>query len=156
ILAPTRELYDLAADPHEQTNLAATNASRADAMERALRALVARTTRTDATKGPQAMAAEVEQKLRALGYVGGGSAKNLEERPRRDPKDTIELYNLLKMAGTDSEAGLYDDAAAKVQQALAADPEIVDAHAQLGNIHGKAGRQADAVAAYRRALALDP
>ncbi len=156
ILAPTRELYDLGTDPREQTNIAGANASRADAMERALRAMVARTTRTDATKGPATMAADVEQRLRALGYVGGGSAKNLEERPRRDPKDTIELYNLLKMAGTDSEAGRFDDAAAKVQQALAADPEIIDALAQLGNIHGKAGRQAESVAAYKRALALDP
>lgn len=155
ILAPTRELYDLTKDPREQTNIAAANQSRADAMERSLRALLAKTTRADAAKGPQAMAPEVEQKLRALGYVGGGSAKNLEDRPRRDPKDTIALYNLLKLAGSDSEAGKYDDAAAKVQQALKEDPDIVDAHAQLGNIYSRAGKHADAVAAYKRALALD-
>ena len=155
ILAPTRELYDLTTDPREQVNIAAANQSRADAMERSLRALVAKTTRADAAKGPQAMAPEVEQKLRALGYVGGGSAKNLEDRPRRDPKDTIALYNLLKLAGSDSEAGRYDDAATKVLQALKDDPEIVDAHAQLGNIYSRASRHADAVTAYKRALALD-
>ncbi len=155
ILAPTRELYDLAADPHELTNLAGANQARADAMERSLRALVAKTTSRSAPTGPTAASAEVEQKLRALGYVGGGSARNLEERPRRDPKDTIELYNLLKLAGSDSEAGRYDAAAAKVQQALAVDPEIIDAQAQLGNIYSKAGRHGDAVAAYKRALALD-
>lgn len=156
ILAPTRELYDVRTDPGETTNLAASNAARADALERALRALVARTTKSGASKGPEAMAPEVEQKLRALGYVGGGaSTKNLEDRPRRDPKDTIALYNLLKLAGSDSEAGRYDDAAAKVRQALADDPEIIDAHAQLGNIYSKAGRHAEAVVAYRRALALD-
>ena len=157
ILAPTRELYDLAADPHELTNIAGANQSRADAMERALRAMVAKTTSSSAAKGPETTAATagVEQKLRALGYVGGGSAKNLEDRPRRDPKEAIELYNLLKLAGSDSEAGRYDDAAAKVQQALAVDPEIIDAMAQLGNIYSKAGRPKDAVAAYRRALALD-
>lgn len=156
ILAPTRELYDVTKDPGERNNLATSDASRADAMERALRALLAKTTRADAAKGPQTMSADVEQKLRALGYVGGGSAKHLEDRPRRDPKDTIGLYNLLKLAGSDSEAGRYDDAAAKVQEALVADPEIIDAHAQLGNIYRKAGREADAVAAYKRALALDP
>lgn len=156
ILAPRRELYDVTTDPGETTNLAATDRARADAMERALRALVARTTRDGAAAGPAAMAPEVEQKLRALGYVGGAaSAKNLEDRPRRDPKDTIPLYNLLKLAGSDSEAGRYDDAAAKVRQALADDPEIIDAWAQLGNIHSKAGRHTDAVAAYQRALALD-
>ncbi len=156
ILAPTRELYDIGNDPGERTNLAASNQAKADTLERALRALVAKTTRANAAAGPTTVAPDVEQKLRALGYVGGGtSAKNLETRARRDPKDTIELYNLLKLAGSDSEAGRYDDAAAKVRQALAADPEIIDAHAQLGNIFTKAGRHADAVAAYKQALALD-
>ena len=157
ILAPRRELYDLSKDPHELTDIASSDASRADAMERALRALLARTTRAGAAKGPQSVDPAAEQKLRALGYVGGGaSARNLEDRPRRDPKDTIELYNLLKLAGSDSEAGKYDDAAAKVQQALDADPDIIEGHSQLGNIYSKAGKANDAVAAYKRALALDP
>jgi hypothetical protein len=65
--------------------------------------------------------------------VGGGSARNLE-RPRRDPKDTIALFNLLQLAGSDSEAGRYDDAVAKVREALAADPEIIEAYSRLGNI----------------------
>ncbi len=155
ILAPTRELYDVTTDPGELTNLAATNQAQADRLERALRALVARTTRAEAAAAPAAVAAEVEQKLRALGYVGGTSAKNMETRARRDPKDTIELYNLLRLAGSDSEAGRYDEAAAKVQRALADDPEIIDAHSQLGNIYSKAGRHAEAVQAYRNALALD-
>ncbi len=155
ILAPRRELYDLTADPKELTNLAASDTARADTLERALRALVAKTSTAGAAKGPQPVDAAAEQRLRALGYVGGTSAKNLEERPRRDPKDSIELYNLLKLAGSDSEAGRYDDAAAKVQQALSADAEIIDAHSQLGNIYSKAGRNKDAVVAYMRALALD-
>jgi tetratricopeptide (TPR) repeat protein len=156
ILAPTRELYDVAKDPGELTNLATTDPARADRMERALRALVAETSRADAAKGPQPVDAAAEQKLRALGYVGSTSARHLEDRPRRDPKDTIELFNLLQLAGSDSEAGRYDDATAKVQQALAADPEMLEGYTRLGNIYSKAGRHGDAVSAYRRALALDP
>lgn len=156
ILAPTRELYDVTADPAETKNLASADSARADTMERALRALVAQTSRDTTPKAPQAVDAATEQRLRALGYVGGGSAKNLEERPRRDPKDTIALYNLLQLAGSDSEAGRYDEAVAKVREALAADPEIIEAHSRLGNIQTKAGRHLEAIAAYQRALALDP
>jgi choline-sulfatase len=156
IQAPRRELYDLSADPRELNNLAASDPARADALERSLRALVAQTSRAEANKGPQPVDAAAEQRLRALGYVGGTSAKNLEERPRRDPKDAIELYNLLQLAGSDSEAERYDAAAAKVQQALAVDPDIIEAHSRLGNIHTKAGKHAEAAAAYRRALTLDP
>jgi choline-sulfatase len=157
VLAPTRELYDVQQDPGETTNLAVRDAARADTMERALRALVAQTTVAAAARAPQPVDAAAEQKLRALGYVGGSaSAKNLEERPRRDPKAAIDLYNLLLLAGEDSEAGRYDEAVGKVQKALAADPEIIEAHSRLGNIHAKAGRHADAVKAYQGALALDP
>jgi arylsulfatase A-like enzyme/predicted Zn-dependent protease len=156
ISAPRRELYDLSKDPKEEHNLAAADPVRADAFERGLRALVAETTRSDAVSKPQEVTPEVEQRLRALGYVSGVSARNLEERHRGDPKDAIALYNLLLLAGEDSEAGRYDAAAAKVRQALAEDPEIIEAYSRLGNIYTKAGRHADAVAAYKQALALDP
>jgi tetratricopeptide (TPR) repeat protein len=156
ILAPRRELYDLTKDPKEEHNIAAEDPVRADAFERGVRALVSEMTRSDAASKPQAVTPEVEQRLRALGYVGGVSAKNLEDRPRADPKDTIGLYNLLHLAGEDSVAGDYDAAAAKVQQALREDPNIIEAYSRLGNIYTKAGRHADAVAAYKRALALDP
>ncbi|MGE0360593.1 MAG: sulfatase-like hydrolase/transferase [Vicinamibacterales bacterium] len=156
ILAPRRELYDITKDPGETANLAASDPARADRMERALRALVAQTTRAEAAKGPQAIDPAAEQRLRALGYVGSTSARHLEDRPRRDPKDTIALYNLLLLAGEDSEAGRYDAAVAKVQQALAVDAEMLEGYTRLGNVYGKAGRHAEAIAAYRQALALDP
>lgn len=156
ILAPTRELYDVAKDPGELTNLASADQARADRMERALRALVAQTTRAGAVKGPQAVDPAAEQRLRALGYVGSTSARHLEDRPRRDPKETIDLYNLLLLAGADSEAERYDEATAKVLKALAVDPEMIEGYTRLGNIHGKAGRHTEAVVAYQKALALDP
>jgi arylsulfatase A-like enzyme/predicted Zn-dependent protease len=156
ILAPRPELYDLTKDPKEQHDITAANPARADAYARRLRALLAQTTRKEDVSKPQAVPPEVEQRLRALGYLSGGSARNLEERRRGDPKDTIALYNLLLRAGEDSEAGDYEAAAGKVKQALAADPEIIEAYSRLGNIYTKAGKHADAVAAYKQALGLDP
>ena len=39
------------------------------------------------------------EKLAALGSVGAaGGARNMEDRPRGDPKDKIGLYNLIKQA----------------------------------------------------------
>ena len=50
----------------------------------------ARTASAAAAKGPQAIDAETEERLAALGYVGGSvSARHLEDRPRGDPKDKI-------------------------------------------------------------------
>lgn len=157
ILAPTRELYDVSVDPGETRNLATTDQPRADRMERSLRALIASTTRSTAPTAPTAVDPAAEQRLRALGYVGGTSATYMDPaRPRRDPKDTIELYNLLQLAGSDSEAGLFDAAIGKVQQALTTDPEMIEGHSRLANIFTKAGKHREAIAAYKRALTFDP
>ena len=156
IRAPRPELYDLASDPGELQDLSAGEAARLSSLDQALTALVARTTSAAAAKGPQAVDADTAERLAALGYVGGkASAKTLEDRPRGDPKDKIQLYNLLKLAGTSSEEGRIDEAIARVKEALAADPEIVEAYMLLGNFYKKAKRPREAIDAYRRALARD-
>jgi arylsulfatase A-like enzyme/Tfp pilus assembly protein PilF len=157
IRAPRAELYDLSADPREANDLSRQDPQRLAALDRALLAEIARTTSTTAAKGPQVVDAETEERLAALGYVGGGvSARHLEERPRGDPKDKIGLYNLLKLAGTASSEGRYDEAIACVKEALGADPSIVEGHMLLGNFLKKSKRPAEAIDAYRQALALDP
>jgi len=156
IAAPRRELYDTQSDPGELHDIAAANTTRADALERALRAFVAQTAATHGSAAPRPVEPEVEERLRSLGYVGSSiSPRVLEDRPRGDPKDKIALYNLLKQAGLDSVEGRIDEGIRKVRQALEQDPEIVEAHIMLGNMSTKAGRDDQAVAAFQRALALD-
>jgi arylsulfatase A-like enzyme/tetratricopeptide (TPR) repeat protein len=156
IRAPRRELYDLRDDPSEGRNLSGSEPPRADALAKGLEDFVARVTKASLA-GPQRLDPETEERLAALGYVGGTvSRRNLEERPRGDPKDKIGLYNLLKLAGGDSVEGRLDAAIAKVKQAIAADPEIIEAYNMLGNLHVKAKRSPEALAAYRQALAVDP
>src|SRR6185295_4456235 len=106
---------------------------------------------------PRTIEPEVEERLRALGYVAATVSRTvLADRPRGDPKDKIGLYNLLKLAGQDSVSGLIDDGIAKVRRVLAADPEVIEAYTMLGNMHVKAGRYGDAIDAYKRALSIDP
>jgi arylsulfatase A-like enzyme/Tfp pilus assembly protein PilF len=157
IRAPRPELYDLDEDPREQSDLSKRDASRLAALDQALSQAVTQHTNAGAAKGPQTIDAETEERLAALGYVGGSiSARHLEDRPRGDPKDKIGLYNLMKLAGSASAAGRVDEAIATVRKALAEDPEIVEAYMLLGNFLGKSERPAEAVAAYRDALARDP
>jgi len=156
ILAPRPELYDLERDPREQRDLSPDDPDRLSSLQRELEELESRTRSADAPAGPRPVDAETEERLAALGYVGGSLSRgSLEKGPRGDPKDKIGLYNLLKQAGTSSSEGRLDEAIAKVESALIEDPEIVEAHMLLGNFLKKAGRPKDAVAAYKRALALD-
>jgi arylsulfatase A-like enzyme/Tfp pilus assembly protein PilF len=156
IAAPRRELYDTQADPEETRDLSAENPRLADALERALQDLSTRMAAGATARPPQEVDPDVEERLRALGYVGGSvSPRALEARPRGDPKDKIELYNLLKQAGSDSVAGRIDDAIAKVHRVLAADSSVVEAYIILGNLHTKAKRSDAAIVAYQKALSLD-
>jgi choline-sulfatase len=157
IEAPRRELYDTQVDPEERHDIAAANPTRADALERALRAFAAQTTASRQPAAPRPVDPDVEQRLRSLGYVGSSiSPRALEDRVRGDPKDKIALYNLLKQAGLDSVEGRIDEGIRKVRQALAADPDIVEAYLMLGNMNTKARHDDEAIAAYQKALALDP
>jgi arylsulfatase A-like enzyme/Tfp pilus assembly protein PilF len=157
IAAPRRELYDTQVDPGEVHDLAGANPARAEALERALRAFVAQTSAAHAPAAPRPVDPDVEARLRSLGYVGSTiSPRALEDRPRGDPKDKIGLYNLLKEAGLDSVDGRIDEGIAKVRQALAADPEIVEAYLMLGNMNAKAKRDRESIEAYEKALAIDP
>ena len=156
IAAPRRELYDTDADPGEVRDLAASDPRRADAAERALRALAAQMATTRPPTAPRPVDPAVEARLRSLGYVGSISPRALDDRPRGDPKDKIALYNLMKQAGLDSVEGRLDEGIRKLRDALAVDPDIVEAYLMLGRMHGKAKRDGDSVAAYQKALALDP
>lgn len=156
IHAPRPELFDLQDDPHEARDLAAEQPERVATLTRALEGLERRVANVAAASGPQALDAETEERLAALGYVaGGGSARHLEDRPRRDPKDTIGLYNLLKQASTQSALGHVDEGIDAVRRALAEDGAIVEGHVLLGNLLRKAQRPDEAIAAYKRALAED-
>jgi arylsulfatase A-like enzyme/Tfp pilus assembly protein PilF len=156
IQAPRPEVYDLSADPREERDRSAESAGLLDRMARALDAFESRTTREGAHQGPRPVDSETEERLAALGYVSGRiNPKRLDQPAGGDPKDKIELYNLLKQAGSLSIEGKLDEAAAAVKTALAEDPEIVEAYMVLGNVYKKMKRPEEAIAAYRDALARD-
>lgn len=50
----------------------------------------------------------------------------------------------------------YDEAAALIQERIAAAPQDVNLHALLGSVYHKAGREADAVAEWDRTIAVEP
>jgi arylsulfatase A-like enzyme/Tfp pilus assembly protein PilF len=156
IHAPRPELYDLSIDPNEERDRSAADASRLDGFVRALDRFEADTAREGAERGPRPVDAETEERLAALGYVSGSiNLKKIDEPGRGDPKDKIELYNLLKQASSLSAEGNVDEAITTIKQALAQDPEIVEGHMLLGNFYKKTKRPQDAIAAYREALARD-
>jgi choline-sulfatase len=92
ILAPRPELYDLAHDPLEQSNLVETAPARARALRAALeRHLADRPPAADARAAAGTVPSDLVEKLGALGYVGVGGAPGRAD-VGADPKDKIGDY----------------------------------------------------------------
>jgi choline-sulfatase len=159
IEAPEPELYDLAEDPREQHNLVREDRRTAREMRDRLDALRHRVEQGAPAAGQRA---ELDQatldRLQALGYVAGRGGVEAEEEgtePRADPKDRIELHQLVMAAQADVGAGDLDRAQARLERALEVDPSILEAHQMLGTIAMQREQYDEAVAQFQAALAID-
>jgi tetratricopeptide (TPR) repeat protein len=157
---PRAELYDLTHDPSELTNLHDREADQARALAAALDDL---RNRIDTGERPAATGPEIDEqtlaKLRSLGYVagqGGAGAADENDRTRDDPKDRLVLHQ--KIMEAQSRIGHRENDMAKrlLEQVVAEDEEVLDAHSMLGQIAEEEHRPQDALRHYRRALELNP
>ena len=157
--APRAELYDLERDPHETTNLYAERRALADGMIARMRQQTKDAEGADgASKPAPEVDPEARERLAALGYVGSFVATVSGPRTdRADPKDKIELFNLMTAAREISrKENTFEKVVAMYKQVVAADPNVTDAWFNLGNAHAREHRDEEAIAYFKRALALKP
>jgi len=147
IRAPKPELYDLAQDPGETTNVIASHPEQAQGLEARLKALSATTEKVT----PTAMDPRTLQQLRSLGYVGGSSTQATELTGEGiDPKDRIEVLRLLHLAV--HSGAPQPTRVSLLRQAIAKDPANPSLYNYLGNLYSEAGRHAEAFKLYQDAL----
>ena len=132
IEAPRPELYDLQADPKELKNLYATDSANSKA---------------------QSMQTEMA-KWKAKVPPQSTSGKPGETLP--DPKDKIEVQNLLHNAMLASDDNRSSDARGFLEKALQLDPNSPTTLRQLGELELAAGDFAKAAAHLKRACELRP
>jgi predicted Zn-dependent protease len=97
--------------------------------------------KTGRASTPQAQLdpAQAEQ-LRALGYLSSeSSSSGIEKNASVDPKDRIEIANLLHQALIDTELDHYEEAIPKLQKVIHEEPNTHAAYLELGRawIHEK-------------------
>lgn len=153
--APRPELYDLETDPHETRNLYSTRQALAERMADVLRATEG-VGRAEAKPSIEADP-DARARLAALGYVGTFVATPKDRKSLADPKDKIELFNLIMTArerihdAHDSDGGLQ-----ALREVVAKDPAVIDAWVMLGNEYSRRRDFARALQSFQRALALKP
>jgi tetratricopeptide (TPR) repeat protein len=145
---PIVELYDLATDPAEKANIAATRTDRARVMVETLKQFnVAPPARA------QTETADTIERLRSLGYIGGGSATAKEHyTDADDPKRLVQIEQMLTQANDALRAG-HDQEAADIYRAIIQRrPDTEDAYRKLALVYWRGGRQTEAIATLELAL----
>jgi arylsulfatase A-like enzyme/Flp pilus assembly protein TadD len=151
---PIPELYDLAQDPAELKNLAA---SRPQDLER-LRQRLSRLRAGDVGVGARVEEDQATlERLRALGYVAGETVPQKERYSEQDdPKNLIGMDAQIRDVVTLYLAGDYAGALATCEETIRRRPDMPLAYLQLAYIEHRLGRLEAAIAATRRAVDLRP
>ncbi len=143
IAAPVPELFDLASDPHEEHDLAATRPESVTELERPLHAALA----APAPDAASTQSPDAAERLRALGYLAGSAPTT--RRSLRDPKAGREILQLLERGLAEARAnpGMAIDALSAV---LAAEPDMPLARRYRAIAFQMARRHREALADLKR------
>lgn len=159
--APEPELYTLAQDPAEATNIIANTAEapRVAAMKKIITGLEQDSKAiTAATRRSTSDIVEAEKFL-SLGYIGQSSPAAATTRSGTqlpDPKKKLAIYQLVMSSIELNEAGKPDEALTALKRAAAMDASVTQVHYLQGLILGGQQRYKEAAAALERTIALNP
>jgi len=156
--APEPELYDLARDPGEASNVIATHQAEAAAMQAQLEG-VERKFEGVAASAPEArLDPETVEKLKSLGYVAyeAGSSTDKEATRRADPKQKIATFNQILHEGDLRRLGKNAEAAQLLAELRAREPTLYVIPFEAGENDLAWGKPQEAIAEFRAALQLHP
>lgn len=151
---PIKEVYDIAADPAEETNLAPTVDT--DRFAEDLKALKKSLKGKGATQDWGGKHPEIRPLLESLGYVAGKPDKKKVYGPQDDLKALQPLIAHLRTAIEDFKSGRREPAVKKLETLLRIRPVYINAYAVLADMLDRAGELDRAEAVLEDGLAKNP
>src|SRR5260370_3559320 len=134
IAAPHKELYDQSADPKAEHNLSAASVAVTNTLNSQLDAFLQKT--GTAKEAPKVSTdPDLQEGLNALGYVASDSSSSAMlgvKDTGADPKDKVEVVNLLHRAEMFKEEMHFAEAGPLLEQVIALEPSQPIAYLQLG------------------------
>jgi arylsulfatase A-like enzyme/Flp pilus assembly protein TadD len=156
--APKPELYDLTKDPGETQNLFAGKKAVGEEMRARLAALIRQYSAGQEMAEKTGLDPALMERLKSLGYAGfsGGGGPTITDRALPDPKDRIQVYELISDAIAESQHGDYSDSTEKLKLALMTEPDSVPVRYLLGLNYYRMHQYPSAVEQLERVLQLSP
>jgi len=160
IEAPRPELYDLSQDPAEVKNIYPDNQALAHQLKNRLEEMNSLFADKGSNKNSQvALNSEELEKLGALGYVGG-PVRSDQVEPKSsslsDPKDRLEIFQLLSEAGRNAATGRCPQAEKQFLEAIEKAPGISTAYFLLGRCYFNEQKFDLAYKTFQQLLKLNP
>ncbi len=152
--APRRELYDQLADPKEENNLASASAAVADTFAAQTRDFRKKTA-SDREAPNAPLDPSAQEKLGALGYMAAVTQAHGDSHERgADPKDKIQLANMVHHAEVLHQDTHFDESIAILKEVMARQPDLpLQSKLGLWLMHNKQYREA--VPLLRKAMEMD-
>ena len=150
-------MYDQSADPKAEHNLSSTSAAVTGTLAGQLDAFLQKT--SSARELPKLVVdPEAQEKLAALGYVATDSnvSRPANKSLGADPKDKIEIGNLIHRANFLAEDGHFEEAVPLLQQLIAKEPGMALLYTKLGQCLMLMKDYAKAVPVLRKLVELSP
>ncbi|HEY4683451.1 MAG TPA: sulfatase-like hydrolase/transferase [Candidatus Acidoferrales bacterium] len=158
--APKPELYDLSQDPRELKNLYAQRRKIADDLQGRLARLIKLylSASGDKTAEQTGMDPVLMERLKSLGYaaVSGGGSPTISDRKLPDPKDRIQMYELVSEAIADSQHGRYEASIAKLQAALKTEKDSLPVRYLLALNYYRQQNFTNAIQELQRVVQMSP
>jgi arylsulfatase A-like enzyme/Flp pilus assembly protein TadD len=149
------ELYDLAADPQEETNLFAAESTTAAEMKARLGDLYGVDLGlVDQVTPNVAPSREDLEQLQALGYLGGGVVDPAGRGTRGHPREMMPVMHRVEQADHDSKTP--EETIAELKEVLREHPDFYPAWSYLGAAYGRIGDLEQGAHALERCIELRP
>lgn len=144
------ELYDLAADPAQKSNLLAEEKGLAQQKQTAAALRSALAAIPPSFEAPGAFDVESRQRLESLGYVGG--ARSAYQGALPPPQTQMDLAAELQHGFVENASRRYAKAVEAFQKVLAKNEHSIAAWENLALAYERLGRFTEALAAYQQAF----
>lgn len=147
IQSPRAEMYDLAKDPGETTNLFGTEEKRARLFKDTLKLMVQEQIQTETT-GINELDAESREKLESLGYVAGQTVQEdfSFDETKDDPKDWLFINQKIMLVSSLLKAEQYQEAEKICLEILAEKPNYILGYYYIAGVQHKLRKYDEAIA----------
>jgi len=152
------ELYDLQADPNEDTNLVESRPDQARVLQEYLAEVLVRTVRVDKGPAHAPLDAESLRHLQSLGYVAGANVKEdfRFDQSLKDPKDLIAFHNEFLQVTSLAEQDNTMEARTRGERLLTQYPDVYVLYDLLSATALKQKDHDSAIRHGEKALTLEP